>query len=250
VWEPNSGEKLYTLFGHTDIVDGLAWSPDGSKIVTASQDQTIRIWDEEAGQELQSISIEGVDRVSYPNWSSDGKQILVTANYAGKSSYMVLDVESGEVVFEHYSEEFNIMSASWSPAGERIAAICDDDRIRVWEANVDDPIMTIPDVKVPLGQPVWTPTGERILVGGRDGVVRMWSVSTGEELSSYDVGGKVEVRLSPDGEYLAVIQSREDTILVFPMWDTLDELMAYAEDCCMLRELTPGERTRYGLPER
>jgi WD40 repeat protein/tRNA A-37 threonylcarbamoyl transferase component Bud32 len=250
VWEPSTGEKVYTLFGHSDIVHGLAWSADGSRIVTASQDKTVRIWDGETGQELQSITVGGVEGFAHPSWSPDGKQVLVIADYGDKNSLIVLDGEGGEISVEHRPEGYDVLSAAWSPDGERVAAICDDDRIRVWDKTLDELVSTIPDVKVPLGQPVWTLSGERILVGGGDGVVRMWDVSTGEELLSYPVGGEIEVRLSPDGEHLLVVQLKEDTLLVFPMWETLDELMAHAEECCLLRELTPGERTRYGLPER
>jgi hypothetical protein len=35
---------------------------------------------------------------------------------------------------------------------------------------------------------------------------------------------------------------------VFPVWESLDELIAYAKDCCVVRELTSDEREVFGLP--
>jgi WD40 repeat protein len=37
-----SGELRITLHGHTDLVEGVAISPDGKRIVSGSRDQTVR----------------------------------------------------------------------------------------------------------------------------------------------------------------------------------------------------------------
>ena len=44
------------LSGHTDWVTSAAYSPDGKHIVTASDDQTARIWDAATGQEVRQLS--------------------------------------------------------------------------------------------------------------------------------------------------------------------------------------------------
>ena len=45
VWDTQPGEVLYTLSGHTSGVAGVAFSPDGTALVTASWDGTARVWD-------------------------------------------------------------------------------------------------------------------------------------------------------------------------------------------------------------
>jgi WD40 repeat protein len=44
VWDAASGELLFTLKGHGDDVLGVAWSPDGTRIVTGGGDGTARVW--------------------------------------------------------------------------------------------------------------------------------------------------------------------------------------------------------------
>ena len=67
--------------GHTRPVTSAVYSPDGKSIVTASDDQTARIWDAATGQELEGVSpLSGHTRtVTSAAYSPDGK-FIVTAS--------------------------------------------------------------------------------------------------------------------------------------------------------------------------
>lgn len=45
IWDATTGECIRTLEGHTSYVYYASFSPDGKRIVSASLDKTIRIWD-------------------------------------------------------------------------------------------------------------------------------------------------------------------------------------------------------------
>ena len=52
LWEGRSGALLATLEGHTDNIWMAAFSPDGSRVVTAADDHTARLWDGRSGATL------------------------------------------------------------------------------------------------------------------------------------------------------------------------------------------------------
>jgi WD40 repeat protein/tRNA A-37 threonylcarbamoyl transferase component Bud32 len=74
-WWPNS---IRILRGHSDVVVGVVWSPDGRRLVSASQDGTAKIWDISSGHEL--LTFGGAERQSCwaVSFSPDGCRLAVS----------------------------------------------------------------------------------------------------------------------------------------------------------------------------
>ena len=66
---------LLTLKGHTDAVWSASFSPDGSRIVTGSDDKTAKVWDAKSGAEVLTLKghTGGVNSASF---SPDGSRIV------------------------------------------------------------------------------------------------------------------------------------------------------------------------------
>src|SRR5262249_15142308 len=70
-----TGAEMLTLKGHTSFVLGVSWSPDGSRLLTGSLDNTAKVWDAKIGTEV--LTLRGhTSFVLAASWSPDGWQIL------------------------------------------------------------------------------------------------------------------------------------------------------------------------------
>ncbi len=91
VWDAHTGEELLNLDYHTNLVAGVAYSPDGTTIATGSHDGTIRLWDAMTGDELLMLNgaPEGIPRLAF---SSDGTH-LATANEDGTTRIFLVALD-------------------------------------------------------------------------------------------------------------------------------------------------------------
>ena len=78
--KPQSHDAQITILtGHTKEVRSCAWSPDSKRILSASDDNTLRVWDADTGKTLQTLTGH-TGFVGSCAWSPDGKRILSASN--------------------------------------------------------------------------------------------------------------------------------------------------------------------------
>ena len=108
-----------------------AFSPDGKRIVTASEDKTARLWDAETGEPIGEPLKGHADTVYSAAFSPDGKRI-VTAS-ADKTARL-WDAETGKPIGELLKGHTDsVHSAAFSPDGKRVVTASGDKTARLWE---------------------------------------------------------------------------------------------------------------------
>jgi hypothetical protein len=124
--------QLAVLSGHRGELATAAYSPDGTRIVTASTDKTVRIWDGRAGTLLAVLSGHG-DIVDSAAYSPDGTRIVTASN---DRTARIWDARTGAPLAILSGHGKRVNTALYSPDGLRIVTASGDTTARIWDARI------------------------------------------------------------------------------------------------------------------
>jgi WD40 repeat protein len=147
VWDLASGDKVQTL-ATLDIVDAVAFNPDGSRLAVADRPRspaqsgestaTVRIWDVATGQAVQTFEDKkgGFQSLAF---RPDGKVLV-----AGKSDFsvQVWDALTGESAGLLRGHTAAVRALAFSTDGRRLAT-ADDNTVRLWDTATWEPLLVL-----------------------------------------------------------------------------------------------------------
>jgi WD40 repeat protein len=166
----------------------------------------------------------------------------------GNTPANIFDATTGELVRQVPSQDGWSYTAMWSPDGQYLAVSYEKGVVRVWDTQSWDFSQTFASHQGEVWNLDWSPNGERIISGDINGTAFIWDVATGQAVESFTMPWMWSVAWSPDGE---LVGGANDTMLsLHRAWQSTEELIAYAHECCVWRELTSEEHTQFGLPQR
>ena len=250
IWEPEAAAPSATLkrsgAGRSSPDEGsgpLAWSPDGTRLATASGG-TVAVWDPLTAEIVFSLSTQAapvcrlcwspdgrrlatgdhlgtirlweasagaepvvcrgsVSWVRSLAWSPDGRWLAVGDNYRGMLD--VWDVAKQELAHSQKAHEHFIRGLAWSPDSRRLATGSNDQHMKVWNTHDWTSVLDLTGQLGCVSSLAWSPEGRWLASGGNDCIVRIWDAATGSNRNSLrgHRGEILDVSWAPDGQRIA-----------------------------------------------
>ncbi|OAX36721.1 WD40 repeat-like protein [Rhizopogon vinicolor AM-OR11-026] len=204
--------------GHTKQVGDVVHLPDGRRIITCSDDGSLRVWDLETGAQIGE------------EWRDDGDEteevftIVLSpkgdmlASGSADGTVRLWDVEKEKVIAKLPGHTDLVQSMRWSADGEHMVSGSEDGTVRVW--NLDSGKRVLGPVKSPLQTMhprdqsagircvAHLPGRRRIITCSEDGSLRQWNLENGAQVGNDwrdegDDDGVYTIALSPKGNTIA-----------------------------------------------
>jgi len=202
-------QESVVLKGHKGVVRSATFTPDGRRVVTASDDNTARVWDAENG-ELLAILEGHTEPVLSAALSPNGRQLVTSS---ADHTARLWNVETGKqsAILQEHSDI--VRSAAFSPDGGRVVTASDDRTARVWNAQTGKQTAILEGHDRRVRSAAFSPDGRQVLTASDDTTARLWDAETGNPMAVIE-GHTQPLRsaaFSPDGTRVIVTTSRGNT---------------------------------------
>jgi WD40 repeat protein len=224
VWDIENGVQVGDpLRGHNGAVLAVAFSPDGTKLVSGGADTRVIYWNVSTG-ELDGSPSNSSGSVYSLAFSPDG---TLLASAGADTKILVWTVADRQQIRTLKGHVGSILSVAFGTNGSTLTLVTAgaDRTVGVFEPNVNQrvgSILTQPPVRI--ASITLSPDGGSVASGAFDGSVALWDrttgKSTGPSIAGHSLGQVNSLAFSPDGKTLASAGS-DKTIM---LWDVASGL--------------------------
>jgi WD40 repeat protein len=226
--DPVTGKVMAGLPPHTNLVNAVVVSVDGSIIVSAGIDGVIDVCDT-TGKELDRRQVMN-DRLLGLAISPDAKKIVATSK-GGKAYLFDLAKPGDPQVLAAYGGRPiptpRAETATFAADGKSFMTGCQHN-LRLWDSTTGALLREFGSSPAVINKICFSPKGDKLASMGDDGTLTLWSVASGEQLNWKPAhpGGSHWVGFSPDGTKLATVGRKDLSVRI---WDaeSLDLVRAF-----------------------
>lgn len=202
LWDCKNWKHIHTLDGHQNNIWEMAYSNDGKKLVSCSQDETVRIWN--ADHDTAPLIIhESNPQIVSMDTTNNGKYF---ATSAFDRMVRLWRMDTGELVDSFHGLASFAKTVAFSPDGKLLAAASMDRIVRVWSVPEGKVLAEFKDHNASVLWIAFSVDGKNLWTFGLDRVVSLWNIDNRKRLSTTlipcEKQGLRNVLFSPDRKRL------------------------------------------------
>ncbi|BFZ53112.1 U3 snoRNP protein [Savitreella phatthalungensis] len=249
VWEWQSETYILKQQGHFDALDCMAWSTDGRRCCTGSEDGKIKVWDLDSGfclvtleahtsavtglafsgrgNVLFSSSLDGSvrawdmsryrnfrtfvagERLQFSCVAADPSGELVCAGSTGSYDVQVWSVQTGQLVDSLSGHEAPVCALGFSADGSLLASGSWDKSVRVWNIFARKVVAEPLTLSSEVQALAFRPDGRECCIATLDGQLSFWDCGDSRQTSVID--GRRDIRGGRRFDDRATSENRQAT---------------------------------------
>jgi WD40 repeat protein len=205
-----------SLEGQVRELTSAKFSPDGTRIVTVSRDDSARLWDAATGTVVATmVAPKRSDGFTSVSFSPDSSRMVTVG---GSDGVGLWDARTGRQL-ARFDHDHETMAAAFSPDGTRVVTAERGGIVTLWDANNPHFVAYLLGHRDNVDSVAFSVDGTRVITAGMDGV-KIWDVRSGKVLRSVD-GFRAAV--SPDGSRIVSIGANTTKVW---LWTQLGDPVA------------------------